>query len=470
MTALVVAMVWNLPKKCNPITEWYQGSVIYEIFPASFSDSNNDGIGDFLGIANKTDYIQFLNVRAIRLNSIFSSIEYPENYKNITSLTEIATPLGTLMDFAVLINSLHDKNISLILDIPVYPFVKRLSPNNPSQIFDFNDTEHKPSVEFLRSHPFEVTDPISDALLFWVNRKVDGFYLKDFKHLVDDVNFPSSLRRWKKIIGQNRILITNYETYEVIPNQYKNIFLNNIDLIDVRLKIEEGIGVLSKQLESIQNSTLFKKPGRPWVQWTLGDETTDRLANRLPISNATLGATLLQLMLPGTPSIFYGDEIGLRQVLDEHEDRKDIMHLLQLTPMMWKLHSFTGKNYLAWIHGRQPEPNFDQALLVSKMIEIRIDSPSIYMNSMIKDDGSAKANAEIKYSQDDLFVVQRWFPRRKSYVVVCNFGRRYVSTDLSKLFYSGKVVVGPEADSKPESISFKDIALRPGEAVIIELD
>lgn len=224
-------------------------------------------------------------------------------------------------------------------------------------------------------------------------------------------------------------------------------------------------------MENIQNGTLFNKPGQPWVQWSLGDDSTTRLADRLIYGNATLGATLLQLMLPGTPSIYYGDEIGLKQIVDVHDDRKELIHLHQLAAMVWKHpnQQFTRKEMLPWMHGQPTKSNFDQLDLISKMVDLRADSPSIYMNSVSKD-GVTKANAEIKYSQNDMLVIQRWYPRRKAYVVVTNLGSKFISADLSTLLYSGQVVVGPKIDSRPESVSFKDISLWPGESVIILLD
>lgn len=91
------------------------------------------------------------------------------------------------------------------------------------------------------------------------------------------------------------------------------------------------------------------------------------------------------------------------------------------------------------------------------------------MNAVYKQ-GVNKANAEIKYSQDNFLVIQRWYPRRKSYVVASNLGETKISADLSLLLYTGQVIVGPRADSISESVSFKEVNLWPGESVVIVLD
>ena len=462
MVGLVVMMISTLPKTCDPYTEWYQGKVFYEIFPASFYASNkNHEYGDLKGIALKTEYFQSLGVRAIRLNSIFKTYNYPEDYKNVTTLMEIAPQLGTIDDFQKLIkNYLEPKNISLILDLPVFPIMKQLKATTKR---DFNNTkENSPEPNIKKPH----LDLIEEALLLWTSKGVSGFYLKEMEFFTDDPNLVQSLRRWKKIIGPERIFIVS-EAFITSTGKIMNTVLNNVDLVDVRLEIEKGLSAVTKQIEFVQNGTLFSKRGLPWVHWNLGDDSSaNRLSNVLPYGNATLGATLLQLMLPGTPSVFYGNEIGLQRVADSKGDRKDQQHLHHLTFMPWdekKQHKV-----LPWMYSEKTNLNFDQAKSVAQMVNLRLKSPAIFFNSIYKE-GDNKANSEVIYSRDNLLVIQRWYPRRKSYVVVSNLGNSTVTQDLSTLLYSGTVVIGPRTDSKSESISFKNISLWPGESVVIEL-
>ncbi|RZC43035.1 Alpha-amylase domain containing protein [Asbolus verrucosus] len=458
MVALVIAMISTLPKTCDPHTEWYQGSVMYEIFPASFFDSNKDMLGDFKGMSLKADHMKSLGVRAVRLNSIFATQHYPEDYKNVSTLIKIAPQLGSLNDFTILTKILHKRNISLLLDLPVFPVLKQLVPNKVSDIS--NNTKLEPSVEFLKTSP--EMDLVEEALIYWKNNGVDGFYLKGLEYFVDDPNLAQSLRRWKKIVGSECPVIISEMVINTVPRGILNTVLDNVDLIDVRLEIEKGVSAVSKQIESIQNGTLFSRPGLPWIQWSLGDESSNRLANILPHSNATLGATLLQLMLPGTPSIFYGNEIGLQQNSNPEFDR----NLRQLVHMSWPNES---RNVLYWMPSEETSMNLAQVHLIKEMANLRSRSPAIYINSVYKQ-GDNKVNAEVKYSRRDLLVIQRWYPRRKSYVVVSNLGNSTVTADLSTLLYSGVIVIGPRPDSKSESISFKDISLWPGESVVIQLD
>lgn len=116
----IIAMVATIPKSCNPDVPWYQGKVFYEIFPASFKDSNKDATGDLKGIIKQLDYLKALRVSAIRMNFIFQAHNYPDQYYNTTSLKDIDASIGVLDDFDKLVSAVHDSNMSVILDLPVW--------------------------------------------------------------------------------------------------------------------------------------------------------------------------------------------------------------------------------------------------------------------------------------------------------------------------------------------------------------
>ncbi|XP_056646954.1 4F2 cell-surface antigen heavy chain-like [Diorhabda sublineata] len=464
MVALVIAMISTLPKTCNPPTFWYQGNLLYEIFPASFYGGKKNMEGDFKGIALKADYLTYLGVRGVRLNSIFNNPNYPDDFDNVTSLIDIAPVLGNLSEFNIMVKLLKAKNISVILDLPLYPYIKRLIHKPPKS--RKNETFSGSTIEFLRKERSEDLDVIEDAILHWITNGVEGFYLKGLEKLQDDPNLVESIQRWKQILGEDRVLIVNNNFISSMKAPQLNFILNNVDLVDIKLDLSDGANSVNKQIRSIQNGTLFSKASMPWIQWSLADVYSSRISNSLPYGNGTLGATLLQLMLPGTPSIFYGDEIGLQDISDPNGERQDIKHLHQLTMMPWQNEKLT---VIPWIHGDdQVIGRYDQTKLINKTMNVRMKSPSIYMNSIKKEDAN-KANIEIKYSKDNLLVLQRWYPRRKAYVLVSNLGDKKLSTDLSTLLYSGEIVVGPRTDSKLGSIVFTNVSLWPGESVIAEL-
>ena len=94
---------------------WWKGAVIYQIYPRSFKDANQDGIGDLKGITEELDYIQELGVDAIWLSPIFKSPMKDFGY-DISDYLEIDPIFGTMADFDRLLDAAHERGIKVILD------------------------------------------------------------------------------------------------------------------------------------------------------------------------------------------------------------------------------------------------------------------------------------------------------------------------------------------------------------------
>ncbi|KAG7139329.1 Alpha-glucosidase like protein [Verticillium longisporum] len=97
---------------------WWKEATIYQIYPASFRDSNGDGLGDIPGVIEKLDYLQSLGVDAVWLCPIFASPQVDMGY-DISDYRAIHPPYGTVEDVEKLIAGLHDRNMKLILDLVV---------------------------------------------------------------------------------------------------------------------------------------------------------------------------------------------------------------------------------------------------------------------------------------------------------------------------------------------------------------
>lgn len=83
--------------------KWWHNAVVYQIYPRSFFDANNDGIGDIAGIISKLDYLQQLGINIIWLSPVYKS-PMDDNGYDIPDYQDIAAEFGTLAEMKMLIN------------------------------------------------------------------------------------------------------------------------------------------------------------------------------------------------------------------------------------------------------------------------------------------------------------------------------------------------------------------------------
>lgn len=114
---VVVGILLLRPPSCDPSRSWWQGAVMYEVFTASFVDSDQDGFGDLRGLVSKLDYVKRLRVSAIRLTSVFSALDYPLEYEHIIDFDNVDPHLGRMEDFDHLVREVHRNGLRLVLDI-----------------------------------------------------------------------------------------------------------------------------------------------------------------------------------------------------------------------------------------------------------------------------------------------------------------------------------------------------------------
>jgi alpha-glucosidase len=103
-----------------PPIRWWEGAVIYQIYPRSFADSNGDGIGDLNGIRAHLDHLRgadgSLDIDAIWISPFYPSPLYDFGY-DISDYTDVAAEFGTLDDFDALVADAHDRGLHVILDL-----------------------------------------------------------------------------------------------------------------------------------------------------------------------------------------------------------------------------------------------------------------------------------------------------------------------------------------------------------------
>jgi oligo-1,6-glucosidase len=117
---------------------WWKSSVVYQIYPRSFQDSNGDGIGDLRGIIKRLDYLQSLGVNIVWLSPVYQSPNDDNGY-DISDYRAIHPEFGTMDDFDELLEGLHNRRMKLVMDLVVnhssdehsWFQASRKSPDNP---------------------------------------------------------------------------------------------------------------------------------------------------------------------------------------------------------------------------------------------------------------------------------------------------------------------------------------------------
>lgn len=191
----------------------WKKSVVYQIYPRSFNDSNNDGVGDIQGIIQKLDYLKELGIDIIWLSPIYKSPDKDNGY-DISDYYDISEKFGTLTDFKQLLTEAHKRNIRILMDLVVnhtsdqHPWFleSRSSKDNPKRDFyiwrdGFEEKapttqygyfsepvwEYDAATEQYYFHNFTVEQPelnwenetlrkeVYRMMNYWMDMGVDGF-------------------------------------------------------------------------------------------------------------------------------------------------------------------------------------------------------------------------------------------------------------------------------------------------------
>lgn len=226
VTSLIAALTPALAQK--PQTEsapWWRHAVFYEIYPRSFADSNDDGLGDLKGITSKLDYLHQLGVDAIWITPCYPSPQFDFGY-DVADYENIDPMYGTLADFDELTREAHWRGIRVIMDFVVnhsssaHPWfieskLSRTSakrdwyiwrdgkaagqpPNNWESDFGGSAWTFDATTGQYYYHYFEAEQPdlnwrnpaveraMFDVTRFWHNHGVDGFRLDAVDTLFED--------------------------------------------------------------------------------------------------------------------------------------------------------------------------------------------------------------------------------------------------------------------------------------------
>lgn len=543
--------------------KWWQKGVVYQIYPRSFKDSNNDGIGDLNGVIEKLDYLNDGTPASLGVEVIWLSPFYPSPMADfgydVSDYCDVDPIFGNLADFDRLVSETHKRGMKVIIDwVPNHTsdqhpwFIESrssrdnpkrdwyiwrdgrpspsgrgdrgegLPPNNwgsffggPAWTFDSKTGQYY-LHQFVKEQPelnwrnLELRAAMLETLRFWLKRGVDGFRMDVIGLIIKD-----------KELRDNQVNPQANSNLHVNDLNGRLIHLYNMDQDEVHEVIREiravldefadrcGIGELwgdlyrwvryygenGDELQLPFNFRLMHEPWQAnamrqsvddmeavlpafaWPNYVLGNHDQPRLASRFGGQAQARLAAMMLLTLRGTPTLYYGDEIGLENGLIPPEKIQDPQGLnlgaertrdVARTPMQWDASPFAGFSRAEpWlpVSGDFSTRNVinqtqDAASIINlyrSLLWMRRQSPSLH-------GGSYRA---IDVGAADCFVYTREMDGEK-HIIALNFSAepRVVSIKATD---TAKIVLSTHMD-RDGKIDLNSLPLRPFEGAMIKLE
>lgn len=523
----------------------YQHKIVYQIYPRSFNDSNGDGIGDIKGIIEKLDVIKTLGVDILWLSPVYRSPNMDNGY-DVSDYLSINPEYGTMEDMDDLIKACQEKGLDIIMDLvinhtsdqhewfikskendPKYRdyYIWREKPNNWSGFFSGTTWEKVDNAYYLHLflkeqpdlnwHNPSVMEEVKAIMRFWLDKGIAGFRCD-----VINIIYKTSLDDGKK-----RIALTGREHYHSQEGCHKILKELKEQVLEpygaftvgetVMVTIDEANDLIHpdrKELDMVfsfehmevdqVNNKWFKTKFRPQklfqtlTKWQVGaywnanylenhdqPRSVSRFGNDERYHEKSTTALLAMLLtLKGTPFIYQGQEIGMKNgifnTMEEHRDLETfrieaLMRKLKFPK--WLRHRLIEKT--SRDHARMPIPwnrqgGFSDATPWIKMnnrmsdinIEDQMNDPTSLWHQTKKLIAIRKQNAALTEGDFEpiwigkhVFVYQRRCEKQTISVAI-NLSKRTVKLKPS---VKGKIIWTNDGQHKSDYLS-------PYEAIIIE--
>ncbi|MBL8102435.1 MAG: hypothetical protein JNM02_07910 [Anaerolineales bacterium] len=442
------------PSQTEPAS-WWNEAVFYEIFVRSFYDTDGNGIGDFNGIIQKLDYLESLGVTAIWLMPIHPSPSY-HGY-DVTDYYDVNPEYGTMDDFKNLLAEAHKRDIRIIIDLVLnhtssqHPWFVEANSNPNSKYHDYyiwsesgegdggwhhgNQGyyfglfwEGMPDLNY--NNP-EVTADMLKVTNFWLTDiGVDGFRVDAAKHLIEvdgkRENTPATHEWYKRFYEeykqQNPQAYTVGEVFGAGSSVIKSYTGDQLDQI---FNFEMSNGFVNSVNGGANSgiTSAFKFAFQDMPDFNYATFLTNHDQNRvMSVFNGDAGkakaAATLLLTSPGTPFIYYGEEIGMTGKKPDEDIR---------LPMQWSSSENAGfTTGLPWraINAEYETVNVEAQLEApdsllqhyQTLIQLRKDHPALLS-------GNATL---IKTGNSALFALLRQI-KDESILIVVNLGNKSIS-------------------------------------------
>ncbi|HEX8182173.1 MAG TPA: alpha-amylase family glycosyl hydrolase [Candidatus Saccharimonadales bacterium] len=584
-----------IPGQDKIFGRWPEGALVYHIYPRSFQDSNNDGIGDLPGIISRLDHLQDLHVTALWLSPFYPSPMADFGY-DVSDYCDVNPLFGTLDDFKSLMKEAAARDIKVMIDLvpnhtsdehiwfqesaksadTTNPFrdwyvwrdpVYRDGSDQPSPPNNWRDAltggtawQWSESRQQYYLHSFDVRQPdlnwsnpavreaMRAVMRFWLDLGVDGFrvdavyWMAKEPLMSDDPVDPEYVegedlpyhalkhdnsRGWPAVYAylsemaevlhedrykdKQRFMVT--EAYPEGHNplvEYLNFYVGMDPQVAAPFNFEAlelpwEAGAWRRFLRAF-HSALHQIDPHCVPSYAFGNHDKPRIASRIGAEAARSAAVLL-LTLPGMAFLYYGDEIGMKDVVIPRDQVQDPaakgepgLELgygqgrdPQRTPMQWSSGQSAGFSTTdeTWL---PVAPDYQE-----QNVEAQQTDPNSLLNLYKKLSGLRAGSDAIKYgtitvldvsSQHVLGFIRRPAADHKnadgmSYITLINFSDQAVecAATFSQGYQLGRVVVSThenypleqasssseDAGDSPRSASTAKIVLRPHEAAVYEL-
>lgn len=242
--------------------QWWKESVVYQIYPRSFMDSNGDGIGDLRGILTKLDYLKELGIDVIWLSPVYESPNDDNGY-DISDYCKIMNEFGTMEDWDELLHEMHKRNMRLMMDLVVNhtsdehnwfiesrkskenkyrdyyiwrPGNEGKEPNNWGAAFSGSAWQYDEMTDEYYLHLFSKKQPdlnwdnekvrqdVYDMMKFWLEKGIDGFRM-------DVINFISKEDGLPSVETDEEGYVSGHKHFMNGPNIHKYLHEMNEDVL-----------------------------------------------------------------------------------------------------------------------------------------------------------------------------------------------------------------------------------------------
>ena len=265
-------------------TNWYKDAIIYQIYPRSFCDSNNDGFGDIKGIISKLDHLVNLGINCVWLSPVYCSPQEDNGY-DISDYYNIDPLFGTLDDFKMMIEEMHKRGIRLIMDLVMnhtskehkwfkeavkdenspyrdYYFFKKgkgkngkKPPNNWTGFFGEGAWEYTKETDSYYLHLFakgqpdvnwdnpRVQEEFKNIIKYWCDMGVDGFRCDVINVISKDQRFLNG--KELLILKGGKYYINGPRLHDFLHDINVNV-LSNYDVMTVGETVMSNIDDIKK--------------------------------------------------------------------------------------------------------------------------------------------------------------------------------------------------------------------------------